>query len=167
MKSNNNFLWLIAGIVLMMLLAFGRSERTFEAMASGSPIYEATLTNGTLGTTGTDTLVNAENDTLTIPENLISNWRYNYVLTSTQISGTKSVIMILQESSVRTDGTNGTWYELERDTATGASTTVHRLHGSANPDGIGWVKGVRQRVILDGGGTEVVTYQLRAIFKKD
>jgi len=164
MKSKYNFLMFLAGAIVLMLLSLSRSERAISLAASGSPIYEATWTNGTSGTSGTDTLANTENDTLTMPENLISNWQYNYVLTSTQVSGTKNVIMILQENAVRS---GGTWYELERDTATGASTTVHRLHGSANPDGLGWVKGVQQRIILDGSGTQAVTYQLKAILKKD
>lgn len=159
MKQKYFFLALLAALIVA-----GFAFKTSEMAASGSPIYEATWTNGSSGTSGTDTLTNTESDTLTVDPLLISNWRYNYALTATQQSGTKSVIIILQENSERT---GGTWYEIERDTATGASTTVHRLHGASAADGIGWVKGVRQRVILTGTGTHATTYRLRAILKKD
>lgn len=159
------FLFALIAAGLLSMASCGTSgEGAAYSSSYSAPIYEATWTNGSEGTSGTDTLTNTESDTLTVTPLLLSNWRYNYVLTATQQSGTKSVITILQENSERT---SGTWYEVERDTATGASTTVLRLHGASNPDGIGWAKGVRHRVILTGTGTQATTYTLRAILKKD
>lgn len=125
--------------------------------ASTNPIYQIPET--------IDTITNTENDTLPVPSTLISLWSYNHTIDITSLSGTVSVIAILQENNERT---GGTWYEVERDTA--AAATTLRLHGKYNSsqvaNGLGWVKGVRQRLILDGNGTQSTRYIHNCTFKK-
>lgn len=139
---------------MVFFLAFAFSESFDEdEFVAGSTIYENTFT--------ADTITNAENDTLTISPNLISFWSYNWTLRATQESGTKDVIFILQESNERT---GDSWYEVERDTASGSGTTITRLFGSGLS---GRAQGVRQRVILDGSGTQSTTYVVKATYKKE
>jgi hypothetical protein len=88
-------------------------------------------------------------------------WSYNYVVTAANVSGTTNIIAILQESNART---GNVWYEVERDTLAAAGTK--RLHGGTTKP-LGYVKGVRQRLILDGSGTQVSTYAATLTLKKE
>ena len=108
-----------------------------------------------------DTITNTGADTLTVPTTLVSLWSYNYVITAANVSGTTSIIAVLQESNART-GT--VWYEVERDTLAAAGTK--RLHGGAI-NTLGYVKGLRHRLILTGTGTHVSTYAANVTLKKE
>lgn len=118
-------------------------------------------------TTDRDTITNTAADTIAIPPTLISLWTYNTVINTTQVSGTTSVIAVLQESA---DGSGSIWYEVERDTV--ATNGTIRLHGAPEvaldvySDRLGYVKGVRQRYILTGVGTHVTAYRLSTVLKK-
>lgn len=103
------------------------------------------------------TITNAGNDTLSIPVTLSSLWTYNYVINAAQTSGTTAIIAIVQENNA----TSGAiWYESQRDTLAGAGTL--RLY----TQDIGThVLGSRQRVILDGSGTQVSPYTATGTFK--
>lgn len=122
--------------------------------SSSNPIYQTPETS--------DTITDAENDTLSVSPNLISFWTYNHTIDITSLSGSVSIIAILQENNERT---GGTWYEVERDTATGAGQL--RLHGADTPSGLGYVKGIRQRLILDGSGTQSTKYTKNSTYKKE
>jgi hypothetical protein len=112
-----------------------------------------------------DTITNTENDTLTVPTALASLWSYQNVVDCTRLSGTLALIYILEENNSRT---GGVWYEVERDTITNAATAQGRLHGNegAANTTLGWVNGMRQRVIIDGSGTQSVRYTHKATYKR-
>lgn len=115
------------------------------------------------GASTVDTLTNAGNDTLTIPVNLFSLWNYNWTVQATNISGTTSIIAILQEKNYY--GT-ANWYEVERDTisATG-DIRLSGLYGDGT-GGSGLVEGQNQRLILDGSGTQSTQYKVWVTLKK-
>lgn len=124
-------------------------------LASESPVYETA--------TVADTLTDTENDTITHSTRFISLWTQNHTVDIVSLSGSVSVIAILQENNART---GGTWYEVERDTASAAGQI--RLHGgSTSNTGLSYVKGLRQRLILDGSGTQSTTYSYKATYKKE
>jgi hypothetical protein len=108
-----------------------------------------------------DTLTNTANDTLLVPPNLVSLWTYNTVLTASNVSGTTDIILILQENNA---STGAVWYEVERDTLNGAGSV--RLHGGSQA-ALGYVKGVRQRYIVDGDNTQVSVYSMTTTLKKE
>lgn len=153
-RFENKLGWFaVAFFLVSILFSFTSNAPDEEEFVAGSSIYENTFT--------ADTITDAENDTLAISPALISNWFYNWTLRVTQATGTKNVIFILQESNERS---GDSWYEVERDTATGSGETIVRLYGSGLS---GRVSGVRQRVILDGSGTQSSTYVVKATLKKD
>jgi hypothetical protein len=127
--------------------------------ASQTPYFEPTAT--------TDTIQGLENDTITISSTLVSLWAYNHTIATTAIIDTMRVIGILQENNSRT---GGTWHELERDTINGGTSGFIRLHGGATSANttLGWVQGVRQRVIIDGYASagDTTLYTLKSTYKK-
>lgn len=110
----------------------------------------------------TDTITNTESDTLTGVTLYYDLWNYNFTNTATQLSGTTNLIHVLQENNYISGNTTA-WYEVERDTLAGAGTL--RLYGGTNT-APSYVKGVRQRVILTGVGTQSSRYTLKGTWKK-
>jgi hypothetical protein len=149
-----NILFAFLGLIAIAL-TFTASRNADEAAA------EFQTTNVIYSNSWADTITDATNDTLLIPTSLVSLWSYNHVITAVNVSGTTSIIAVLQENNART-GT--VWYEVERDTLAAAGTK--RLHGGAI-NALGYVKGVRQRLILDGAGTQVSTYSVTTTLKKE
>jgi hypothetical protein len=111
--------------------------------------------------TTSDTITDAENDTIVTNFGFYTQWTYNITLEATQLSGTTSIIAILQEQNPYNTAEND-WYEVERDTI--SATGIIRLYGGSND--LANVKGRRQRVILDGGGTQSSTYTLDTNYKR-
>ena len=142
--------WPTALLCAILAFAFTNTTTAPDEPFAGS-LYEYSTA---------DTITNAGNDTISITPYLISNWYYNLTLRANQASGTKNVILILQESNERS---GDYWYEVERDTATGSGTTITRLYGSGLSDR---VQGVRQRIILDGSGTQSTLYTVKLTLKK-
>lgn len=141
MKHNILLFAIAATLAVFIGLAFSSTGAAGEEQSASSKIYRRAWS---------DTITDAGNDTLTVPVTLSSLWTYNYVVNATQTSGTTAIIAILQENNA----TSGAiWYELERDTIAGAGLV--RLHGL---DIGSFVKGSRQRLILDGSGTQVSPY---------
>lgn len=122
-------------------------EAGMDAMAGGVSYYAETET---------DTITNAEIDTIAIGGQFQSFWNYNYSVHGDQLSGTIALNVILQE----TNDPSGTlhWYEVQRDTVNADEEVVRLSSGS--------VEGVRQRLIIDGDGTQSAKYYVRAVFKK-
>lgn len=104
------------------------------------------------------TITNAANDTTLLGSNLLSKWSYCWHINSTQSSGTENVIAILQETNnaSSSQSTPTDWIEVDRDTLT------------ANEDlrMTGEVWGAKQRLILDGTGTQSTAITLKLIAKK-
>lgn len=144
MKKIQNII-LVFGLLFMIGIVVSANM----PVQSSSSIYQLT---------DSGTITNAGNDTLTVPVNLISLWSYNWVVTATQTSGTTDIIAILQESNA-TSG--AVWYEVERDTISGPGTV--RLFGDGTNN---YVYGLRQRLILDGSGTQVSPFATKLTLKK-
>lgn len=138
---------IILGFVLMVGIAA-------DYTAPPPQIYQYTWT--------ADTITNTEADTLTGVTLYYDLWNYNYTLTATQLSGSTNIIAVLQENNYTTGNTTA-WYEVERDTLVGAGTL--RLYGASNT-APSLVKGVRQRVIQTGVGTQSSRYTLKGTWKK-
>lgn len=105
------------------------------------------------------TITNSGNDTTTLGANLLSRWSYCWHINSTQSSGTENVIAIIQEtnnaSSSQTTPTD--WIEVDRDTLTANEDL--RMTGDI-------VYGVKQRLILDGSGTQSTAITTKFVGKK-
>lgn len=127
-----------------------------EFLASTLPyyIYPAGATSYV-----SDTITDAENDTLYLGANLISRWSYNWHINTTQLSGTENIIAIVQETNnaSASQSTPTDWIEVARDTFT--ANEDGRITGET-------VYGIKQRLILDGSGTQSTTYSVKFAGKK-
>lgn len=133
-------------IVLILFLALGY---TFSVEAQSDRPY-------TIESFDRDTLTDTALDTITLTNNLVSNWSYCWQVDVTRVSGTGNPILIVQESAGRT---GDDWIEVGRDTIT--ATGVYRITGDR-------VYGLRQRLIRDGEGTAVHDFEtIRFVGKKD
>lgn len=142
-------------IIVILLLVVGVAIAADVVSTSPPPaIYQYTWTS--------DTITNTEADTLTGVTSLYDLYNYNFTSTATQLSGTTSLIHILEENNFQSGNTTA-WYEVERDTMAGAGTL--RLYGGSNT-AQSLVKGVRQRVIIKGIGTQSSRYTLKGTWKK-
>jgi len=143
----------IISIVFVTALAFSDAP-------APSPNYRYVFTS--------DTITDTEADTLEIPGRLLSDWSYNHAFLLDTLSGTLNVTIKLQESN---DYSGDTWYDVEN---TGSFTTVGgiaRLYGqevlgSNTAVKTHRVRGVRQRIIITGTGTQSTTYSGTAVYKK-
>jgi hypothetical protein len=141
-----------AGALALVVLFFASAPRGEEQQASN--IYRVVVT---------DTIENTDADTFAITPNLASYWAYNWVVSATQVSGTTSIVVRLQESN---ETTGNIWYEVERDTViTGGQGLIVRLDGR-NAPGEGIVKGQRQRAILTSIDTSVTAWRAAIVLKK-
>lgn len=106
-----------------------------------------------------DTITNGENDTINLGANLISRWSYNWHVNTTEISGTQNIIAIVQETNNASASyaTPTDWIEVARDTFT--TDEDARITGET-------VYGIKQRLILDGTGTQSTTYSVKFAAKK-
>jgi hypothetical protein len=133
-------------------------------LVAAAPLRNSVEQQVTFERTFEGAVVNAANDTLLMPATFTSIWNYNITVDATSPADTStSIIVIVQESNTRT---GGLWYEVERDTLTqgsAAASIAVRLHGLATG---GYIKGVRQRIILDGQGTQKGYYTATAVLKR-
>jgi len=102
-----------------------------------------------------DTITNTEADTITLTPNLFSFFKSNHTLYADTISGTLQINVLVQESPALT---GDEWYQVDLDSLTTVQGTLSQTSD---------VYGLRRRVILTGVGTQVSTYTLRSILKKD
>lgn len=109
-----------------------------------------------------DTIVNAANDTITPPTgDLLKGLWLNPTLEfiTTQLSGSGSIIVIVQESAYSGSVANvPQWFEVARDTFT--SSADGRIEWDA-------VRGFKVRFILDGTGTQSTVYKTHFITKRN
>lgn len=144
---------LLLAIAAALFFAFGPKSAGGE---EGMDLEASTAATSYYAVTETDTITNTEIDTFLLDGQFRSRWDYNYSVHGDQLSGTIALNVILQE----TNDPNGTahWYEVQRDTVNADEEVVWLSSGS--------VDGVRQRVIVDGDGTQSAVYYIRAVFKK-
>lgn len=143
--------WLIGIFACLIFISIATDVvATKEEEAPPPQIYQYTWT--------ADTISDTESDTLTGVTLYYDLFNYNYTSTATQLSGTTNLVYVLQESNY---GSGTEWYEVERDTL-GAG--VNRLHGADNEFSL--TKGIRQRVIITGIGTQSSRYTLKGTWKK-
>ena len=99
------------------------------------------------------TITNAENDTIAIPAQLLDAWVPSVYLETTRASGTMAINLILQESSRLTGTTR--WVSVDTVAIGNAASGFTRLDYPFAPY---HMRGQRARVIIDGSGTQSVTY---------
>lgn len=105
--------------------------------------------------TVSDTITDAEADTIELPVLMLSPWSYNWTIQTTQLSGTQALAVALQESS----SINGTdWFPVDSKSTTGAAD-LDRITGQL-------IYGQRQRIIITGTGTQSTKYSIYFIAKK-
>lgn len=103
-----------------------------------------------------DTITNAANDTLTFPGVLASPYQYCYQVRLTNISGTRSIKFYLEQVSA---STSTRWMKVDSMVTSGSTINDYLMKGANT-----W--GIKNRVIVDGAGTQSTAYQLDAIMKK-
>lgn len=137
------FLIAIAGIVMSV---------KYNAPEPGALIYVYSVT---------DTITDTENDTISLPDRLVSKWSGGWFLETTQLSGTQEIRLASHENAKAT-GTSG-WYV--------QGTTVD-LTGSSDVDRLVYdpIHGQRARAIIDGGqdgaATQSTKYTITFIGKR-
>jgi len=112
----------------------------------------------------TDTITNAESDTINIPGIFRAVWYYNITTTITSLSGSQSITTALEETNDYPGSENVAWYANED---TGAFTTdggTSRLHGTSGDNAL---DGLGARVIVTGGGTQSTIYRLVFTAKRE
>ena len=133
------------------MTASGESEAT-ALQSSRSPMYAYAWPTATL--VGTSTVT--DGDTVLVPPTLNSLWSYNYTIDVTMAATDQaSFLVILQESN---KAAGGDWYELERDSIA-ALTTTGQIRLSGTEPNLGWVKGRKQRMVLqiyEGTGDSLI-----------
>lgn len=146
MKTNfKNIIYaLMAAIVIVLFAAATPAGERTEASK-----FDYTFTS--------DTITNAENDTLEIPYKLFSKWEGLWAMEVTVASGSRDVTARIYENPWNS-GEEAAWVLKDSIDLTSAS------HGEVYT---GVVRGVRQRVVVDGSGTQSSIYTIKAIYKKD
>jgi ribosome modulation factor len=136
---------------------------SFKGEGDKSPTEQAYRDGYEAGTTGTihtytwdtDTITNAANDTLTLPWTLLSNYAISYHVVRANISGTTSLKVYVQASGLRSGTTD--WATIDSTSSTGATNAVIMLPH---------LYGQRQRLIVDGAGTQSSSHSISAVLKK-
>lgn len=149
--------FVLVAIAAPIFMASTANESAKETIASSTANYYLYPVSATGYTS--DTITNAENDTLTLGANLLSRWSYCWHINTTQLSGTESIIAIVQETNnaSSSQSTPTDWLEVDRDTLTANEDL--RITGEV-------VYGAKQRLILDGSGTQSSTYSVKFVGKK-
>ena len=148
------FVFVAVAAPIFMASTANESVREMVGSAANYYLYPSSATGFT-----TDTITDAENDTLYLGSNLVSRWSYNWHINTTQLSGTESIIAIVQETNNASSGqtTPTDWLEVDRDTLTANEDL--RITGDV-------VYGIKQRLILDGSGTQSSRYLVKFVGKK-
>lgn len=122
-----------------------------DGVASFAPSSGAVVKSWTL-----DTITNAENDTLTLGEVLASPYQYSYQIRLANISGTRSIKFYLEQTS----GTGSTrWMKVDSAVTSGSTINDYLMKNAET-----W--GNKHRIIVDGTGTQSVSYKVDGWLKK-
>lgn len=133
--------FIFAALCVFAFQQAGEGDSRFFQFPSGSAITS-------------DTITNAENDTINLP-NVLTLWETAVLdVHTTQLSGTENLILIVQGSAKVSPVA---WHEVARDTF------------SANEDlkiSFGPTDLYKYRYIIDGSGTQSTTYGVKALYKR-
>lgn len=111
------------------------------------PLYTFTFTP--------DTITNTEMDTLLLPVDFVSPWSYGYHIVMDSLSGTDTLSFVVQESMLKTGNTD--WITIA--TGAGSANVSTRIVGQL-------MYGRRQRIIVNGAGTQSTRYRITFVAKK-
>ncbi len=152
--KNYLFLFVFACTAAMIFIAAKGDEKPMSYSAPAvSNTYRYELTAGSI--------TNAENDTIAVPAQFLDAWIPSIWLETTRASGTMAINLILQENSKLTGTSN--WVSVDTVAIGNAATGLARLDYPFAPY---HMRGLRARVIIDGSGTQSVTYTGRFIAKR-
>lgn len=105
-----------------------------------------------------DTITNATNDTVTIPINLLSNREGCWWITCTAISGTIGVTATVQESSyLGTTASAFDWATVSSAASISAAGVTQICFNRT--------QGFKQRLVLDGTGTQSTRFRTKFVAK--
>jgi hypothetical protein len=131
--------------------AYDGSEAEYEAPVTGAKTYGGSIVV-------VDTITDTEVDVISISEALLSLYSYDIGMTLNNLSGTRSVKLVLQRSNAASGSTD--WLGVDSVTATGSTVNNWNVDGSEF-----W--GRRARILVSGTtGTMSVRYTIRPFFKK-
>lgn len=102
-----------------------------------------------------DTITNTESDTLLLPADFTSPWSFAYHITMNALSGTDTLSFVIQESVLRSG--NADWITIA--TGAGSADVFTRITGAL-------MYGRRQRIIVNGAGTQSTRYSITFLAKK-
>lgn len=105
-----------------------------------------------------DTIANAANDTLTLPDVQSSNWYGIFHIDGKQLSGTQAIAVIVQRSGFESPASDQ-WDEETRDTLNGSLEQVMI--------DLGRMEAFNYRVVIDAYGTQSTEYDAVLNLKKD
>lgn len=111
------------------------------------PIYTYTF--------AADTITDSESDTLLLPADFVSPWSYAYHVAMNSLSGTDTLAFVVQESLQKTG--NADWVTIA--TGAGSADVSTRITGAL-------MYGRRQRIIINGSGTQSTRYSITFVAKK-
>ena len=131
-------------IILFAALSFAAFCAKTQTL---DPFYAYTFTP--------DTITNAERDTLLLPADFVSPWSYVYHIVMDSLSGTDTLSFVIQESILRSGNTD--WITVA--TAAGSANVSARITGAL-------MYGRRQRIIVNGAGTQSTRYSVAFLAKK-
>lgn len=103
----------------------------------------------------TGATLNAERDTVTIPEKFLSLYSGHFVVERTSLTGVHNIKVVLDESNATSGTTN--WYPV--DSVATTTATIGRISRTE-------LLGVRYRLRLIGAGTQTSTYGVTVTCKK-
>lgn len=131
-------------IILFVALSFAAFCANAQTL---DPIYAYTFTP--------DTITNTERDTLLLPADFVSPWSYGYHIVMDSLSGTDTLSFVVQESVLKSGNTD--WITVATGAGSGSFST--RIVGAL-------MYGRRQRIIVNGAGTQSTRYSITFLAKK-
>lgn len=135
-------------IGLFIVAIFAALAMSFGKMEGGAP-------SGYYRYAVTDTITNAEKDTLLLPVTFFSRYTYCVQGVRTSLSGTHNVKFVLQQANTTTGNTD--WLSVDSTSTT--SATIGLLQGAE-------MYGVRYRLLVNGSGTQSSRYVINFTMKK-
>lgn len=102
-----------------------------------------------------DTITDSESDTLLLPADFVSPWSFAYHVTMSSLSGTDTLSFVVQESVLKSGNTD--WITVA--TGAGSADVFTRITGAL-------MYGRRQRIIVNGAGTQSTRYAITFLAKK-